>query len=71
MLYMTAHKGLLMVTAQQKTVAGIVLIVLSSALLLATGVAPVSLPLVLAGLATAGLAAGSLLIGIAGEGPPV
>lgn len=60
-----------MVTARQKTLAGVALIVLSSILLLATGVAPVALPLVLAGVATVGLAAGSLLIGIAGEGPPV
>ncbi len=57
-------------TSQQKTVAGVVLIVLSSILLFVVGLV-LSLPLALAGVATAGLAAGSWLIGTSEEGRPV
>lgn len=60
-----------MASGQTKTVTGVVLLVLSSALLIATGMLGLSIPIVLAALATSGMAAGSLLVGTAGEGRAV
>lgn len=66
-----------MASDQTKTVAGIGLLVVSGALLLATGLfnfpgtIDLPMPLALAALATTGLAIGSLLVGTTGEGPAV
>ncbi|MDL5361870.1 hypothetical protein [Halalkalicoccus sp. NIPERK01] len=60
-----------MASDQTKTVAGALLIVVSGALLFATGMINLSVPIALAALATTGLAIGSLLIGTTGEGRPV
>ena len=60
-----------MASDQTKTIAGIALLVVSSVLLLAAGMINVTIPLVLAAVATTGLAVGSLLIGTTGEGPAV
>ncbi|MCL7418032.1 MAG: hypothetical protein M8354_09365 [Halalkalicoccus sp.] len=60
-----------MASDQIKTIAGAILLVLSGALLFATGMLSLSVPIVLAALATTGLAAGSLLIGTTGEGRAV
>lgn len=60
-----------MVSDQIKTVAGAALLVLSGALLFATGMLSLSVPIALAALATTGLAIGSLLIGTTGEGRAV
>jgi hypothetical protein len=59
-----------MVSDQMKTVSGAILLVVSSVLLVAAGIVDL-IPLVLAALATTGLAIGSLLIGTTGEGPTV
>jgi hypothetical protein len=59
-----------MASDQTKIMVGAALLVVSSILLLAAGIVDV-VPLVLAGLATAGLAVGSLLIGTTGEGRSV
>jgi hypothetical protein len=59
-----------MVSDQIKTVSGAILLVVSSVLLLAAGIVDL-FPLVLAAIATTGLAVGSLLIGTTGEGPAV
>jgi hypothetical protein len=59
-----------MVSDQTKTVSGTILLLVSSVLLLAAGVVDL-FPLVLAAIATTGLAVGSLLIGTTGEGPAV
>lgn len=53
-----------------KLVAGAALIVISTIVLIAAGLF-FSLPLVLAAIATTGLAIGSLLIGTTGQGRPV
>lgn len=55
----------------RKVVAGIALLVLSSAILVASGDANVTLPLFLTAAAAVGLAAGSWLVGTAGGGRPV
>ncbi|KYH27654.1 hypothetical protein HAPAU_03220 [Halalkalicoccus paucihalophilus] len=60
-----------MASDQIKTAAGAALLVLSGALLFATGMLSLSVPIVLAALATTGLAVGSLLIGTTGEGRAV
>ncbi|MCH7659951.1 MAG: hypothetical protein IH933_05045 [Euryarchaeota archaeon] len=60
-----------MASDQTKTVVGIALLVVSSVLLIAAGMINVTIPLVLAAVATTGLAVGSLLIGTTGEGPAV
>lgn len=60
-----------MASDQTKTVAGLGLLVVSGALLIATGMLNLSVPLALAALATTGLAVGSLLVGTTGEGPAV
>lgn len=60
-----------MASDQTKTVAGLGLLVVSGALLIATGMLNLSVPIALAALATTGLAVGSLLVGTTGEGPAV
>lgn len=60
-----------MVTDRQQTIAGIVVFVVSAALLFVAGTIDLAAPLVLAAVATSGLAIGSLLIGTTGEGRPV
>lgn len=60
-----------MASDQTKTIAGIALLVVSSVLLLAAGMINVTVPLVLAAVATTGLAIGSLLVGTTGDGPTV
>lgn len=50
---------------------GALLLLVSSAILLATGTIGTGIPLVLAAVAALGMAAGSLLIGTSGEGRPV
>lgn len=59
-----------MTSDQTKLVAGGALLVLSTILLIAAGIADL-VPIVLAGIATAGLALGSLLIGTTGKGRSV
>ncbi|MFC6904938.1 hypothetical protein [Halalkalicoccus tibetensis] len=60
-----------MASDQTKNVAGLGLLVVSGALLLATGMLNLPVPIALAALATTGLAVGSLLVGTTGEGPAV
>lgn len=60
-----------MASDQTKTIAGVGLLVVSGALLLVTGMINLSVPLVLAAVATTGLALGSLLVGTTGEGRAV
>ncbi|WP_336362819.1 hypothetical protein [Halalkalicoccus salilacus] len=59
-----------MASDQTKLIAGAALLVLSTILLMAAGLSGL-VPLVLAGVATAGLALGSLLIGTTGKGRAV
>lgn len=59
-----------MASDQTKLVAGGALLVLSTILLITAGIADL-VPIVLAGLATAGLALGSLLVGTTGKGRSV
>ncbi|ADJ16147.1 hypothetical protein [Halalkalicoccus jeotgali] len=60
-----------MASDQTKIIAGGALLVLSAALLFATGMLSLSVPIVLAALATTGLAVGSLLVGTTGDGRAV
>jgi hypothetical protein len=50
---------------------GVVLLLVSTVLILGTGIQNVSLPTVAGSLAALGLAAGALLVGTAGDGQPV
>ncbi|WP_122090549.1 hypothetical protein [Halalkalicoccus subterraneus] len=60
-----------MASDKTKTIAGVILLVVSGALLFASGMDNLSIPIALAALATTGLAIGSLLVGTTGEGPAV
>lgn len=55
----------------RKVGAGLALLVASSVILVASGEASATVPLALTAVAAVGLAAGSLLVGTAGEGRPV
>lgn len=59
-----------MASDKVKLIAGAVILVVSTIALMAAGLF-FSLPLVLAAIATTGLAVGSLLVGTTGEGRPV
>ena len=59
-----------MASDQTKIIAGVILLVLSSIVLIVSGL-ELSMPLVLAAIATTGLAIGSLLVGTSGEGRSV
>lgn len=60
-----------MTTDVRKVAAGVALILLSSVILVASGDADATIPLYLTAAAAVGIAAGSLLVGTAGEGRPV
>ncbi|MBV0900662.1 hypothetical protein [Haloarcula salina] len=60
-----------MATDTRKVALGVLLLVVSSALILGTGTIDIGIPTVAAGLAALGLAAGALLVGTSEEGRPV
>lgn len=60
-----------MATDTRKIGAGILLLVVSSVLIFGTGTLDLTTRLALAGMATLGLAAGSLLVGTSDDGRPV
>jgi hypothetical protein len=60
-----------MATNTTKIGIGVVLLLISSALILGTGVQGLNLPVIGASLAALGLAAGALLVGTSEDGRPV
>jgi len=60
-----------MATDKRKVMLGVVLLVVSSALILATGQLGTGVPVFAAALAALGLAAGALLVGTSEDGRPV
>jgi len=60
-----------MATDTRKVALGVLLLVVSSALILGTGTIDIGIPTVAAALAALGLAAGALLVGTSEDGRPV